>query len=146
MKGKRGSIGTWALIILLVFVVGALVLFISSRMFYTKTEVKDLVNDSVSKASCEYVSFDDASYFGKTPTQICNDMDKEPEFLFITESVQVISADGFNTYNDQNYLVDRYSFKIPLGMAVDSERSYGNPSFGYKGEVNRYTQGLLCCG
>ncbi len=148
MKGKRGSTSEWFLVFLIAVVVGGLVLFISSNIFYKKSEVytKEEVNNSLDKISCEYLLFEDTSYFGQTPRAICESMGKEPELLFIREVVHVLSSEGFNTYDDENYLVDNTLFDVPLGLAEDLERSYGNPSFGYGGDVNRISKGLLCCG
>lgn len=152
MKGKRGSAGEWMLVILLVLVVGAVVLFISSNIFYTKSEVEDLVNSSVSKASCEYLNLMDDStflrYSGQTPMQICQNIDKKPKFLFVREVVNVVEPLGhFVIYQDENYIVEPSFTSLflgtPLGPAEDLEFTQIN---GYKKEVNRFTAGLLCCG
>lgn len=147
MKGKRGSAGEWFFVFLIAIVVGGLVLFISSNIFYKKSEVyvKDEV-DELLEDSCTYLHFSDTTYFGQTPRSICENLEMEPEFLLIREVSHVTQQDsGFTTYVDENHRIDTLLFDEPLGGAVDREVSYGNPSFINDGKTNTLTQGLLCC-
>lgn len=152
MKEKRGSTGEWFLFFLMAIVVGGLVLFISSNIFYVKSEVytKEEVDNSLDKVSCEYIHFaDDISYYERTSRAICGELEKEPEALFIREIVSVFSElEGNVIYRDENYLVDTTLFDVPLGEVGEEsiERNYGNPSFGNNGNVNKVASGLLCCG
>ena len=147
MNGKRGSAGQWLIIIFLVLLMGGLILFISSNIFYKKSQIYTKEEtQKLLENSCSYIDFSNAFYFGQTPTAICEDIKMKPKFLFIREVVSVSPAGGGNIiYQDENYLVDTLLFNVPLGKAEDFERSYGNPSFENKGTVNRYTSGLLCC-
>ena len=142
MEGEKSSSGILIVSILLILIVGGLVLFISSKMFYTKSNVDTLLED----VGCEYVDFSGVeTYMGETPNQICANMNKDAEILFVRDVVTVHFAPGDIIYKDENYQVDMYLFDEPLGMAENLETTYGNPSGGRTGEINRRPNGVLCC-
>jgi hypothetical protein len=150
------------------FIVGIAVYYLTSNMFYSKSEVytkaeldeilknkltseyysknqvETLVNN---KPSCKYIDFmlaNDA-YFGQTPRSICQKIKLEPELLFI-RSIATASNDGVVTYvSEATYFVSVEHFDEPLGKATDIPREYGRPDSVYAGLVNQYTAGLLCC-
>ena len=153
MKGKRGSFSEWLFVVFLMLIIGGLVLFVSSNIFYkkadvyTKSEVENLL-----KNSCTYIEFEDDSYFGKTPQTVCENINMKPQFLVVREVVDVMSKGGEVVYRDVNYYVGDSKnvdissvFSKPFGMAEDGETTYGNPSFENTGQTNTIASGLLCC-
>ena len=130
-------------------VIGGLVLLISFKMFYTKTQIdesiytKKNVDNLLKNASCRYLDVD-VKYFGQTPAAICQSLNKKPQLLLVKEVVSVQSESNM-IYQDENYIVDNTLFNVPLGKAEDFDRTYGNPISKNMGNINRFTQGFLCC-
>ncbi|HLD15006.1 MAG TPA: hypothetical protein VJB94_00300 [Candidatus Nanoarchaeia archaeon] len=167
---KRGSASEWFLVIVVVLVVGGLVLFISSRMFYTKAGVDKMLTDTKEQiksegySKCQSVLLTDSArsssykseYLGKTPKQICNDLNKDLKFLNQIYNFGIYTGDTAATCDD--YQKNDLTFSVSeFRLADESEfdkaltQQSGEPtcitrrntySRGFESTVN---QMAICC-
>ena len=128
---KRGSAGEWLLVIVVVLVVGGLVLFTSSKMFYTKAGVDKILSETKQQiksegySKCESVLLTDSArsgsyksvYLGKTPRQICQGLNKDIKFLNQIYNFGIYTGDTAATCD--NYQKNDLSFSVSESRLAD---------------------------
>jgi hypothetical protein len=163
---KKGSAGSFLILVVIMLIIGTLSIFISTQMTYSKEDVdvkiEGLYSELENKADapgCEIIEIESSRHLGKTDTEICSQIDKEPRlkinyFHLMIYSGEPLAVMAGGTCDDSRLISDEYITEtttsnlgqtyIESSIYYDSECTRVGTDGSARRKVLESTQ-ILCC-